>query len=251
MRNLIHTAFIFLFITILTACSTTEIITDENFRPSDISADSIVAGIPDYSTTLLTVKGKGKAIVSEPENSQRATLYFSSNRKKSLITAKNSIGIEGGKLLTDGDSLLIYNKVDKYARKISVKNNDLERINNLASINLLEIFNIPVSKKQVKRILENEDSYLLKLQSGGEVFVNKNNNLIQQIDQPASSQLPYSRIIYDAYDTVEGLLLPRRITIFSRNKSAKIELLIQSLQVNPELGELKIDLPEDIKIYRQ
>lgn len=243
--------FILLFVLFLSACSTTEIITNENFRTSDTNVDSIMAGIPDYSASLNTVKGKGKAIISEPENSQRVTLYFSSNRQKSLITAKNSIGIEGGKLLTDGDSLLVYNRIDKYARKISIKNGDLQQINNLASINLLEILNFPMTNKQVKEVSENENSFLLQLKSGGQVYVKKEDNLVQQIDQPASSQLPYSRIIYDAYDTVDGLSLPRRITIFSADKSAKIQLLIQSLEVNPELGELTIDLPDDIKIYRQ
>lgn len=221
------------------------------FKPSQTTADSIAGQIPDYSISLETVKGKGKAIISEPENSQRATLYFASNRQKSLITAKNSIGIEGGKLLADGDSLLIYNKVDDYARIISIRNNDLQRINNLASINLLEILNIPVRAGQIEDVLEHENTYLLRLKSGGKIFVNKKTLLVRQVDQPTTTGLPYSRILYDAYDKVNGLTLPRKITIFSADKSAKINLLIQSLQVNPKLDELKIDLPPDIKIYRQ
>lgn len=224
---------------------------DIKFTEAAIPADSIARRIPDYSTSLMAVKGKGKAFISEPGNSQRATLYFESNRQRSLITAKNSIGIEGGELLTDGDSLLVYNKVDDYAQIISIKNNDLRSINNLASVNLLDILNIPVQAEQIRNVREHKNTYLLNLESGGKVFVNAQTSLVRQIDQPTSTGLPYSRILYDGYEKINGLMLPRKITIFSADKSAKIDLLIQSLQVNPALGKLEIDLPNDIKIYRQ
>ena len=238
----------------VTACSTVKevpAVEKGNFTSSTTSPDSIMAAIPNYSDNFTTVKGKGKAIVSEPENSERVTLYFSSNRRKSLITIKNSLGIEGGKLLTDGDTLLVYNKVDHYARKIPVQNSNLDNINNLASINILGILNVPVSSGEVDRVLENVSTYLLQLKTGSSIYVNKNNLLIQQIDRPPSSTLPYSQIKYDGYEEVDGLKMPRRITIFSADKSAKIDLLIQSLEINPALGDLNIDLPDDIKIYRQ
>lgn len=238
----------------LGACSTVKkipAVQKGSFVPAEVPADSVTAQIPVYDDTLLAVKGKGKAIVSEPDNSQRVTLYFSSNRQKSLITAKTSIGIEGGKLLTDGDSLLIYNKVDKFARIIAIKNNNLKRINRLASLNLLEILNYPVQTNQVENILADDTLFMLVLTSGAHIFVDKETYLIKQVNQPASSGLPYSTILYDGYDTIDNLKLPRRITIFSSDRSSKIDLLIQSLEINPELGELEIELPDDIKIYRQ
>ena len=253
MRIKLSFAFILLSF-VLGACSTVKevpIVSDGNFRPSSTPADSIVAQMPDYRTTLSTVKGKGKAIVSEPGNSQRVTLYFSSNRRQSLITAKNSVGIEGGQMLTDGDSLLIFNKVDNYARKISIETGNLQSINRLASINILDILNFSINKNAVEAVFENKESFLLQLTSGAKVYVGKDKTVVRQINEPASSGLPYSRILYDAYRTNEGLSLPRRITIFSADKSSKIALLIQSLKVNPELGELTIDLPDDIKMYRQ
>lgn len=238
---------------IISACSTVRevpAVEKENFQESQIPIDSVVAALPNYSDTFKTVKGRGKAIVSEPENSEHVTILFSSNREKSLITIKNSIGIEGGQLLTDGDSLLVYNKVDKYARKLSVSG-DLDDINNLATVNILEILNTPVSAKEVQRMWENDEAYLLRLQSGASIFVGKENGLIQQIDQPQEPGIPYSQIKYEGYERIEGLKLPRRITIFSADKSAKVDLLLQSLEINPELGKLEIDLPEDIKIYRR
>lgn len=246
-----------LFVTLLgmiTACSTVRevpAVEKGNFEVSQTPIDSVVAALPNYRDTFKTVKGKGKAIVSEPENSERVTILFSSNREKSLITIKNSIGIEGGQLLTDGDSLLVYNKVDKYARKLSVTGSDLDDINNLATVNILDILNTPVSAGEVQKMWENDETYLLQLQSGASVFVGKRNRLIQQIDQPQRSGIPYSQIKYDGYEQIEGLKLPRRITIFSADKSAKVDLLLQSLEINPEIGVLEIDLPDDIKIYRR
>ena len=237
---------------LISSCTTVRevpAVAEGNYQPSEIPADSLVAAIPDYSDTFSTVKGKGKAIVSEPENSERVTLLFSSNREKSLITIRTSIGIEGGQLLTDGDSLLVYNKVDNFARKLSVTDGNLQSINNLATVNILDILNTPVSADQIEQIWENKNTYLVGLQSGARLYVSKNEMLVQQIDQPSTGNVPYSQIKYAGYQGIEGLKLPRRITIFSADNTAKVDLLIQSLEINPELGELTIDIPDDAKIY--
>src|SRR5699024_1518270 len=168
----------------------------------------------------------------------------------SRVTFKKRLGIEGGQLLAGTDSLLIYNKIDDYARIIPVEQGAISRVNNLASVNILEIINIPVEAEQVKEVLENEKNYLLTLQTGTKIYVDKKTFLVQQVDQPATSSLPYSRIIYDAYDTIEGFSLPRRITIFSTDKSSRVALLVEALKINPTLESLTINLPDDIKIYR-
>ena len=237
-------------ITLLQACYSAKVISNEGFHSSNAETGDIVSNIPNYQDSLSTIKGKGKAIVSEPENSQRITLYFASNRDKSRLTFKNRLGIEGGQLLAGTDSLLIYNKIDDYARIIPVEQGAISRVNNLASVNILEIINIPVEAEQVKEVLENEKNYLLTLQTGTKIYVDKKTFLVQQVDQPATSSLPYSRIIYDAYDTIEGFSLPRRITIFSTDKSSRVALLVEALKINPTLESLTINLPDDIKIYR-
>lgn len=232
------------------ACSTSkETVSASGFSSASVEATQITSSLPDYSGSLSTLKGKGKAIVSEPGNNERVTIYFSSNREKSLVTVRNGIGIEGGKLLTDGDSLLVYNKIDKFARKISIRDGSLERINNLASLNILDIINFTVDSTEVSRVFENEDHYRLQLESGARVFVDKDDRLIQRVEQPASSRLPYSLIEYEAYSEINGYKLPRRITIFSADKKSKVNLLVQSLEVNPVLEELEIELPKNTKIY--
>lgn len=235
----------------LASCRTPEIIQHDNFNPSSREAAAILSNMPDYRPALAELRGKGRAIVSEPGNTDRVTVLFSSNREKSLLTVKNSLGIEGGKLLTDGDSLLIYNKIDEFARKIPVRGGDLTRIDHLASLNILDMINFTVDREQVAGVWENEANYLLALKSGTEVIVGKENYTVRQVTQPQNSNLPYSRIVYDAYGTVDKFMLPRRITIFSADKRAKVAFLIQSIEINPTLDPLTITLPEDITIYYQ
>lgn len=231
------------------SCSGTKTITDDNFKSSSADIAKIVNQLPDHKTDLNTVKGKGRAIVSEPGNTERVTVLFSSNRQKSLVTIRNGIGIEGGQLLTDGDSLLVYNKVDKFARKLSIEGGNLNQINRLASLNILDMINYSVSEDQVQRILESESMYQLQLKAGTKIYVSKDDFTIRHIVQPSSSKLPYSKIEYEAYAAINGFTLPRRISIFGSEGESKVALQITTLDLNIELDSLTINLPDDIDIY--
>lgn len=224
---------------------------NDNFTSSATKASSITDKMPNYESRLKSVKGKGRAIVSEPGNTDRVTVLFSSNRQKSLVTVRNGIGVEGGKLLTDGDTLLIYNKIDKFARKVPVRGDDIARINQLASLNILDLLNYAISSDNVTSVKENKTSYKLELLSGTEVYVDKNSFFITEVDEPSGSQLPYSKITYDAYGSIEGFKLPRRISIFGAEKKSKVALQITGLELNPTLDSLVINLPDDIPIYYQ
>ena len=223
----------------------------EKFAPSSADPSQIVQDIPDYRNNLTSLEGKGRAIVSEPGNTERLTVRFSSNRSKSLVTVRNSIGVEGGELLTDGDTLLVYNKVDKFARKIPIREGKLDRINQLASLNILDMISYSVSTPEVQTVLENEKLYLLKLKSGAEIFVGKSDNRIRQVVQPQKSQLPYSKITYDAYASIMGFTLPRRISIFSADGESKVSLQLTDLKLNPDLEKLVLNLPDDIPVYHR
>lgn len=233
----------------LMSCRSSQKLSKEGFQPSSADAKSIVSSLPNYTQELQTLEGKGRAIVSEPGNTERVTLLFSSNRSKSLVTIRNGIGIEGGKLLTDGDTLLVYNKVDNYARKIPVHGGELTRINKLASLNILNMINYTIDTGEVTSIQENETHYKLMLKSGTQIFVNKELRVINEVIQADGTSLPYSRIEYDAYSDLEQFTLPRKIAIFGTEGESKIALQLQSLQLNPSLDPLIINLPEDIRIY--
>lgn len=222
---------------------------EDGFSSSNMDPQKIIEAIPNYSSELSTLSGNGRAIVSEPGNTERVTIEFSSNTEKSLVTVKNSLGMEGGQMLTDSDSLFIYNKIDEFARKVSIRDGNLSRIDNLASLNIMDMMNFSVEGSEVNRVLENDSHFLLELSTKTRVYVDKNSFLVKQVEQPPSSQLPYSRILYENYSTLNGFQLPRRITIFSADKSSKVDFLVQSLEINPKLEPLVLNLPNNIKVY--
>lgn len=235
----------------LISCSAGKELSKEGFRRADISAEEVVKAIPKSETKLQTVKGKGRAIVSEPGNTERVTLKFASDTSQSLVTIRNGIGIEGGKMLADGDSLLIYNKVDSYARKISVRSERLKSINRLASLNILRMLRYRVDEEQIGVVEENELLYRLNLSTGTKVYIDKTSGHIREVEQPAYSKLPYSKIKYRSYAAVDGFMLPRRISIFGADEKSKIALQLTSLNLNPKLPVLEIKLPDDIRMYNR
>lgn len=238
----------------VTACSgPEELTTDEptGFETSSADPSEIIDSIPDYRNDLRTISGKGRAIVSEPGNTERVTVLFSSNRDKSLVTVRNSIGVEGGQLLTDGDTLLVYNKLEDFARKIPVRGGDLERINRIASLNILDMINFTVAGGDVEAVMENEDLYLLQLSAGTRIYVDKDSYLIRQVVQAKSNDLPYSKITYDGFTAIKGFTLPRRISIFGAEEKSKVALQLTDLELNLTLDPLTIELPEDIPVYEQ
>ena len=234
----------------ISACSTSRSVTDGDFSRSSVSKETVVSSIPDYSEELKTLSGKGRALVSEPGNSDRVTIDFEANRQLSLLTIQNRIGIEGGQMLVDQDSILIYNRLDKEAQKISIYDGRMTSLNELTSINILDLINFRVSEEEVNSVLESNNSYQLRLKDGSRVFVNKENGWVEQVIQNRRESAPYSEIIYESYGELEGFKLPRKITIFSSDGNSRVVFLVRSLNVNPNNLKLTIDIPKSIKIER-
>ena len=243
-------AFASLFL-IATACSTTKrTALNAEFYPSTIDAESLLVQLPNYGKDLNTIKGKGRALVSEPGNSERVTIDFEADQALSLLTIRNRIGIEGGQLLVDQDSILIYNKIDKIAQKISVYDGRATSLNELASINIIDLLNFSFEETQIIELLESKNSYQVKLKNGAEVYISKSDMNISRVIQQDRLQAPYSEISYEGYGEIEGFSLPRRVTIISGDQKSKVVFLIRSLDINPGDLALEADIPNDIIIER-
>ncbi|SMO57323.1 DUF4292 domain-containing protein [Gracilimonas mengyeensis] len=233
-----------------TACSTSRSVSKENYSKSSLSIGEVVNRIPDYSESLNTLEGKGRALVSEPGNSDRVTIEFQADTALSLLTIQNRIGIEGGKMLVDQDSILIYNRLDDYAQKLSIYDGRMTSLNELASINILDLINFKVGKEQVQAVFENNNFLQLRLKNGARVYLSKEGGQVRQVEQPPRSAAPYSRLEYESYGELNGFILPRKITIFSSDGDSRVVFLIRSLDVNPKLPELTIDIPKNVEIER-
>lgn len=237
-------------LTALTACSSPRVLITDGFSPSAASPDSLLARHHNFGKTLYAVSGKGRAIVSEPGNSERLTIDFNANTDLSLLTIQNRIGIEGGQLLVSRDSILIYNKIDREAHIISVHDGRRTSLNELASVNIIELLNFTFHAGNVEQIYENEEFYKLRLYSGTQIFLTKGNLEILRVEQPKEAGYPYSEITYEAYGDIGPFRLPRRITIISSDKKSKVAFLIQTLDINPRELDLQINIPKEIIIQR-
>lgn len=217
---------------------------------SDVNAEQIVSRIPDYRQTLTTISGSGRAIVSEPDNSERVSLQFQANRNESLITVRNSLGIEGGQIYADKDSLLIYNRVDKYAERIPLHEGRLTSIGSLASVNVLDLLNYTVDSETVTSVYQNDDYYLLITESGSQVTIRRDSFTISEVVHHGNASHSYSRVEYDGYSNIDGYLLPGRVTIYSRDGTSRAALLVQRMETNAGLPPLRISIPDDIPVLR-
>lgn len=248
--NRLPALIIFVFLSgIIVSCSTKTVIDErDDYRESSLSADSLYQLISDYSDTLLRISGKGRAIVSQKNGSDRVTIEFHSNRKASLLNIRSGVGIEGGQVLVKDDSVLVYNKVDKYARKEPVSEGGGSDIGSLASVNLIELLDFKVEKNEITTVLENETFYVGIMGDSGRFYLEKETGLVREVLWHQGS--PYRQIIYDGYAKLNGFELPRKISIFSADGNSKVLFLVQNLNVNTELPELTIDLPENIPVTR-
>lgn len=232
------------------ACSGTSRLTDTDLRPSTIPADSLVQMLPNYTSSLLTTQGSGRAIVSQPGNSDRVTLEFMSTRDASLVTIRNSVGIEGGKILIKNDSVLVYNIIDKVAEISAIGSNSGSMVGSLASVNLLRIFNFTLVASDITEILESDRHYIAVLTDESRVTIEKGSNFVTDVIRPDFTDHPYRKIEYEGYASLNSFYLPRKITIFSADGQSRVTFLVQRLEANPHLPDLKIDLPANIPLYR-
>lgn len=243
---------LFLVLLFLVSCrSSGELTDEEELREAEISVNELLDTVPNYRETLQTISGKGRAFVSEPGNSERATLEFMSDRNESLINVRTSVGIEGGQIYVNTDSLLVYNRVDKFAEKVPLNQGKLTSVGSIASVNMLDLFNFTFMESDVYEIYDTGDQFIAVLKNDARIRVSKENGYILEVNQAADNrQVPYSRIIYEGYAEIEGFYLPRKITIFSQDGKSRATLLVQNLEINDKLPELGIELPDDIPIYR-
>lgn len=236
---------------ILIGCSTSkEVFVLDDMEPSARSVDDVLEQLPDYRENLQTISGSGRAIVSEPGGNERVTVRFQSNRNESLLNVRNSLGIEGGQIYVDRDSLLIYNRIDKFAEKVAVREGKLTSVGSIASMNILDLFNYTLDSSDVTQVYEDNDHVALVLTDQSYVVILKNSYHIKEVVRANPIEAPFSRIEYDGYAEINGFILPRRITIFSSNGQSRAALLVQNLELNTELPDLTITIPDDIPIYR-
>lgn len=236
------------------ACSASRKVTDkyrnEKFYKSRVRASTIIDHLPDNRHKLTIIKGTARVQVSQPGETERGTVYFDASRNQSLLTFKNGLGIEGGRLLITGDSVLVYNKIDHFARKMSVQSYSYVYLNGMAPVNPLQLLAPDLTAGNISRVLESPTSYVLVTKEGTQYYIGKKESLIRKISYPENAPGHYSTVLFNEFAPQSGMMLPRRIQIISSDRKSSIFLLIRSLDLNPGPVDFHINIPSKMPIER-
>lgn len=230
--------------------SVVDSISGETFHKSSIPVDSLEKHLPNYQKDLLSASGKGKVIIDQPGSHERGTLIFDANRDKALIRYKNGLGIEGGRMLIDGDSVLVYDRINKTARKMTLQDYSYLYLNGVMPMNPITLLAPDLSKKKIRGLYENPHYYYILFKDGTRAYLDHNDWSIRKIVYPFNQSDAITNFMYDAYAHINGLHLPRKIQMTSHNGQSSLFLMIQSLEINPKHLDLNLDLPKSITIQR-
>lgn len=238
----------------LQACSgsrpVVDTITGETFHKSMLPPDSLQKHLPDYQKLLTSASGRCKVIIDQPGSHESGTIIFDATRQKALIRYKNSLGIEGGRLLIDGDSVLAYNRIDKTARKMSLQDYSYSYLNGVMPMNPITLLAPDLSKKTLRGLYENKHYYYLLFKDGTRAYLDHQDWTIRKLVYPFDRSDAITNFMYNAYANIKGLRLPRKIQMISHNGQSKLFLMIESLKINPEQLDFDLDMPKGITIQR-
>lgn len=244
-------AVLLLFAITLNSCAPSSMVLyDEEYSVTELDASELMTQMPNYDPPLQAVDGSARAQVSRPGESERATVYFTSNRDVSLLRIRNQLGIEGGRVLSEGDSVTLYNRVDEYVQRFSKDDAAHYYLSGITAMNLVEVMNPDIQGYVAEQVLMGDENYLIVMDDGTRFYLNRNSLNIARIEYPSHSPGVFSTFIFQDHIMIEGYRLPARIQILSSDEKSNIFLLIRSLDVNPPNLDFDLDIPEEMQIER-
>ncbi|MEX1211844.1 MAG: hypothetical protein WEA36_03275 [Balneolaceae bacterium] len=202
------------------------------------------------SPNLERISGEGRLLVSQPGGSDRITLEFHADQDRALFSFRNRIGVDGGELLVDRDSIRIWNKMENLLEIVSRNDPGLTPIGTLSTLPLPELFQVRLEARDIEEILE-DDTYLnVGLRNGTRIIVAKRNGAVLELDHESNPDAHFERAVFDLHRESGPFRLPWKITIFGTDGETRLTLLIRDLSANSELPPLQLDLPSDIRTER-
>lgn len=226
------------------------VVNDQEYRVSELNAAELIRQMPNHERFLESLEGKARAQVSRPGESERATVYFTSSRDSSLLRVRNQLGIEGGRVLSDGDSIIIYDRIDQVAQKFSKEDAAFHYLNGITAMNLVEILNPLIIRDEVEQVFESDIHYLLVMKSGTRFYLKREELVLERTEFTARVPEAFSTFVFENHAAIDGYILPRRIQVLSSDQKSNIFLLIQELDINPTVLNFDLGMPSDITIER-
>lgn len=237
----------------LSACSPRLMIPDTpaDFSPSTVSADSLLELLQTDFADIDALSGRASARISQPGQQEQATVHFTSSRSESLLALRNNLGIEGGRIYADTDSVTMYDRIERKAWRMSAGRARFELLQGFAAFNLLEFLLPELSPGDIRGVYESSAEWVLRLHDGRYLLFSKDSLHLTRLIKPAGSPVEYSQFLFSHHASIQGYSLPRRIQILSEDGRASIFLLIQALELNPQNTSFDIGIPSDIPIVRR
>jgi len=241
---------------LLTSCSGSKTIANngssddpDEYGPSRMSAASLVSEMTD--TPAASIRGRARVQFSAPGNSERGIADFIADRKSMLITIRNNLGIEGGVVLADQDSVLLYYSIDKTAWKLSVEDYEsLPDISLRLPLNLMSVLQPVIAVDDIVLIQENMGSYMVEMEDESILILDKKTMLPNNIRFKSTVPDRFSEFVYESYARLNGVQLPRRIQAVTTDRKSRIRFDVLDLEVNPTNLQFTLTIPAGIPIYR-
>lgn len=214
---------------------------------TDIDPPAVPALYADLTATappVSSVQGSARFAASTPSGAERGTIRFSADRHTTLLVFRNSLGIEGYRVLIDSDSVTLYNRIDGSAQKAAVDDVELGAFEGVFGIRLLEVLNPDWTTHTPVRGMENRESWMFWLSDARFVVFGKRDRLPSRYEQ--------ANIVvhYEEHASYGGYRFGRRLTVRSRDGRSSVYLLVQSVQPNPVSLDLDLPLPPGTRIHR-
>lgn len=223
---------------LLMSCAPKPIVLNEgNFEYSRKPGGEILESLFPDSSFAQSARGTARIQASSPDFSERGAMDFTSDRTRSLATLRNSLGIEGYRILIEPDSTTVYNRIDRVAQRFSTAEA-------LFSIPLLDILNPDFAKKSVLRLYENETYWYFMFSDGTGAIVTKSGGKLKRYDSETAT------FLYEDVRHVSGVPMARRIQWLSADKKSNIFLNIQSIEIHPDPLDFDLKLPVGTRIER-
>jgi hypothetical protein len=233
------------------ACKTPNKLNIEGgFTASSRNGNDILAEMNRPQIMINGLSGRARAQYSGPGSSERSAVIFESDRVRTLMTFRNNLGIEGGKLYIDADSVTWYNRIDQVAQRVSVTNTEVLTEQGLYAVNLLSLLNPDFDFRRPRRVYENETSWRIDFDDQNTFVFDKNTGDIVQMEQFTLNNFTFSTYLFGNFADVSGYRLPRNIQITTKDRRSNIYLTIGSYEVNPARLDFNLDLPSHVRIDR-
>jgi hypothetical protein len=220
------------------SCAPKPIVLNEgSFDASRKPGAEVLASVFPASAYADGITGSARIQASSPEFTERGAMDFATDRTRSLATLRNTLGIEGYRILIEPDSTTVYNRIDRIAQRFATDEA-------LFSFPLLEIMNPDFRVKTLARLYENETYWYFRFADGSGAIVTKKSGLLKRYDALGAT------FLYEDVRPVRGVPMARRIQWLSADKKSNIFLNIQAVEINPSTMEFDLVLPEGTRIQR-